>query len=1020
MIRSINMMCSLILACFMLAGSAWGNNTQELDPKTVATYRNIDLLYDLTLISVIGNDMDHSLQYLDELIPLVHANFSKDHPENLSLMTMQSIVSEEAGDMLAASKFQQQFQELKNKSKDHPAFTHSSHRVMRIYVFSGQKEKLRELIKDIVEVNDASIVKHDPNGLLVEPERINNGPSKREKTVLDKIRETMNSLKEMAPFEEPFLAPYKKVLELQIDLDKVKKLYGVDDLHYGYLLYKLGVFYYNNKSYSDAITAFEAFKGGHYLTKKNPAYVMMLHYLAYSYKFSKQDEQGDQIIADIHRLLKKIDFYIRNPFPNPEKPPYAGSFSGVIFSAGKKQVTAFFTATKMENGVDESQIYDPKLRAERLRVIKEFNNNPDAATKKYQGKKDGKWNILIAEEKLLNLKKDFGIYNPEYSTQALKLGFIKAQNPNTRSEALDYLIDSQKFLAPALVNILAFSTEDRQLTYIKENEQGYQAALYLVADQFTHNQAALRKALDLILNHKGMILDFAAQKNLLMFNSLDDKGKELWQQRKVLKQQLIQLLLRNTKNNREKVVPLKDKILKIDRKLMLSMPQKEKSHSDKIITSKVIAKKLKSGVVLLEFVKVPEFDWSTSKPTGNSRYMVFSLNHRGDIELTSLGETKTIDLAIQATIKYVQDKRSVQDKDFGNAALLALSRLHKLLWFPLQKVVEGMDGVVISPEGNINLVPFAALYSSEYKFLIEDKAITYVTSGRDLLRSKTNKKPKQELALFAYPFYGDPRPEDCADPSPATRGLSNKIAPFCELKGTKKEAKGILKYFKKSPLVFTEMDATKEKLMSISSPKVLHIATHAFFLQAENNALRSPEMQLARLGLAMAGANEASTENGSFRGIMTALEVSAMDLHATDLVTLSACETGLGDIEDGEGVYGFRRSFVMAGAKNLLMTLWSVDDVATKNIMKKFYAHYTDGEAPSRALRQAQVEFIAKLREKNNIAPPYYWAPFIIQGSEGVEAEKESAISKGFKDAAGSIVDGIGDSIKSPFKLFGF
>jgi CHAT domain-containing protein len=142
---------------------------------------------------------------------------------------------------------------------------------------------------------------------------------------------------------------------------------------------------------------------------------------------------------------------------------------------------------------------------------------------------------------------------------------------------------------------------------------------------------------------------------------------------------------------------------------------------------------------------------------------------------------------------------------------------------------------------------------------------------------------------------------------------------------------------------------------------------------------------MVRSGLALAGANHASTATSGDDGLLTALEVSGMNLYGTDLVVLSACQTAVGDVRIGEGVYGLRRAFVLAGAKNLVMSLWPVNDQVTLTQMERFYQAYGQGASPAEALRQAQLQTIAELRARTKqafgeaLAPVRLWAPFIVQ-----------------------------------------
>jgi CHAT domain-containing protein len=146
---------------------------------------------------------------------------------------------------------------------------------------------------------------------------------------------------------------------------------------------------------------------------------------------------------------------------------------------------------------------------------------------------------------------------------------------------------------------------------------------------------------------------------------------------------------------------------------------------------------------------------------------------------------------------------------------------------------------------------------------------------------------------------------------------------------------------------------------------------------------------MVRSGLAFAGANHAASVTRGDDGILTALEVTGLDLHATDLVVLSACETALGRVTVGQGVYGLRRAFVLAGARSLVMSLWQVNDKITRDLMERFYRAYAGGQTAPEALRAAQLETIEFLRARTSgvagaggVAPVNLWAPFMLQQAQ--------------------------------------
>jgi CHAT domain-containing protein len=179
--------------------------------------------------------------------------------------------------------------------------------------------------------------------------------------------------------------------------------------------------------------------------------------------------------------------------------------------------------------------------------------------------------------------------------------------------------------------------------------------------------------------------------------------------------------------------------------------------------------------------------------------------------------------------------------------------------------------------------------------------------------------------------------------------------------------------------------ATEAALKRTVGPRVLHIATHGFFLgepdTAVNNATRSinaaPQIAnpLLRSGLAFSGANLRRGDSNE-DGILTALEASGLNLWGTKLVVLSACDTGVGEVRNGEGVYGLRRAFVLAGAESLVMSLWPISDFTTRALMTNYYRNLKQGLGRGEALRQVQLDML----RHNPKLHPFYWANFIQSG----------------------------------------
>ncbi|MGZ4881230.1 MAG: CHAT domain-containing protein [Halobacteriota archaeon] len=281
-----------------------------------------------------------------------------------------------------------------------------------------------------------------------------------------------------------------------------------------------------------------------------------------------------------------------------------------------------------------------------------------------------------------------------------------------------------------------------------------------------------------------------------------------------------------------------------------------------------------------------------------------------------------------------------------------------------------------------------------------------LTGNRKSLLSKLGfRRHKHDTINPLMTCDAHPQAQDASAPT-ASRHSRDFIWPqpkVSRLPATAAEGEQILAIFRSAKLQSSarfQQDALVQPVKATRSPYILHLATHGFFLKNQKLNTRRRfkrsgsadqmfdritaagiENPLLRSGLLLAGINTwlkgGSVPSEAGDGILTAEEVSGMDLTDTDLVVLSACQTGLGEVKTGEGVFGLRRAFMLAGAKTLVMSLWKVDDEATKELMVDFYDRILDGEGRADALRNAQLAI------KEKYPDPYYWGAFITQGNPG-------------------------------------
>lgn len=346
----------------------------------------------------------------------------------------------------------------------------------------------------------------------------------------------------------------------------------------------------------------------------------------------------------------------------------------------------------------------------------------------------------------------------------------------------------------------------------------------------------------------------------------------------------------------------------------------------------------------------------------------------------------------------------------------------------LKKLSPKLKTVYVSPDGAYNQVNLSTLYNpATKKYVLDELDVRTVTNTKDLLQPPGSEQSKKSIAsmktgeaeLFGYPdfnldtaSYAKAKMQmlALAQPNADTRGASDvsqkavaetqktqitqQIIPedralanlnFRTLPGTKTEVEEVSSLLAKntwSVKAHTGAEALEEAVKAVNNPRVLHIATHGFFLPNADRDVdgkyKAGQNPLLRSGLALAGANrkiDASTSTAE-DGILTAYEAMNLNLDKTELVVLSACETGLGEVKNGEGVYGLQRAFKVAGAKSLIMSLWAVSDNATQKLMVEFYRQWTAGKSKRAALRAAQNTLRADTRYK----APYYWGAFVLVG----------------------------------------
>ena len=417
---------------------------------------------------------------------------------------------------------------------------------------------------------------------------------------------------------------------------------------------------------------------------------------------------------------------------------------------------------------------------------------------------------------------------------------------------------------------------------------------------------------------------------------------------------------------------------------------------------------LKPGEAAIEFIR---FHYHNPNPTDSTLYAALLVKPgMASPAYISLFEEKQLD-ALLAPLSE-QGSSGLNELYGGQAG----KSLYRLLWSPVEPHLAGVKTVYYSPSGLMHRLNMGAIPVADGKILADRHELVCLSSTRQLviasayatMAGKTSTAVvyggiQFDMDSTAYPGRSNSQDDDFSNRRGLSFGQTDSTLRGAQgdtwqyLKWSEKEADNVQNILAKAGIAAETRkgwQATEESFKQIGksepSPRILHISTHGFFFPDpksmgsqqlavgnEEPVFKISDHPMIRSGLILAGGNHAWKTGKPLGnredGILTAYEISQLDLRNTDLVVLSACETGLGQIEGNEGVYGLQRAFKIAGAKHLVMSLWQVPDYQTQELMTAFYRNMLEKEMPVRqALHAAQDEMRQKRYE------PFYWAGFVL------------------------------------------
>ena len=555
----------------------------------------------------------------------------------------------------------------------------------------------------------------------------------------------------------------------------------------------------------------------------------------------------------------------------------------------------------------------------------------------------------------------------------------------------------------------------RFLQFLRADEE----RLYALLRAHPENARVRRLALGAALLFKGRSIEESSGISRTVYRSLNAQDRDTLERLRGLRTQLAQLSLQgpgalSRPAYQQRIEELSEQGAALEADLarrsaplraLAALPPPEE------IVDRVAAA-LPKDTALVEFITyvdrplVPRPGTSQPQRPGQLRYLALVLFPDATIRFQDLGPAEPIDSAASR----LRDALANRDAGFQASA----QALHQLAFQPLLPLLGSTPRLFLAPDGQLALVPFAALHDGQ-RFLVDAFDFTYVPSGKSLLPRPPESSPPGSVVVladpdFRAPLQATPLPREDSPvlaerAMPGERFFSTLRADLARrawvptpLPGTRQEAEAIRRLLPQAQL-FLGPEATKERLLQLPPPGILHLATHGFFLEdapplpdsravgkfgalGEDTSAPSPPSPMLRSGLVLAGASapepsgSSPAQSSAERAWVTALELAGLNLWGTQLVVLSACDTGRGDVKLGQGVYGLRRAFLVAGAETVVMSLWKVNDETTRTLMEAYYRYLLAGQGRATALREA-------MRELRRTQPhPHSWAPFIAMGRE--------------------------------------
>jgi len=612
-------------------------------------------------------------------------------------------------------------------------------------------------------------------------------------------------------------------------------------------------------------------------------------------------------------------------------------------------------------------------------------------------------NTVLCEQNLIEAKDirytNFGELHIDYLSSINNLGDFYFENDEF-SKSIRLKLKANSIFINQIENIFKFRSEKEKKSFLESNMFLYSDMIQSIAYHTDYkDEQLLNTVVNNSLIHKGLLLnaskDMLPKLESLSIPEISNKISSYKKKSSFVTNQL-QISISNRVKGFEKHIDSLNN-LEVELTKLYSKHFEEKLSLTKSWKEVI----LKENDIAIEF---SHFGYNNGKWTDSTMYVAYL--YKKDWKLPKaipLFEEKQLMEYLKSANSPNKLYASRGSKAKATKTNLDSEDLYNLIWKPIELHLENIETIYFSPDGLLHKIPFAALGRKDEPLLCETYNLVQLSTTANISAKNQDLNFKNTLFIGGIDYEYTPEIKKQNDTSVAFEGL--KSLKFSKgtrsmgttwnyLPGTLDEVNaigGLLEQKDISSRLLSNKAATEFAFKNFKgqSPSILHIATHGFFFEnltkknpdeiksQQNSTYVLSQDPLLRSGLILAGANYAWKHgNNPYEdddGILTALEISNLDLSNTDMVILSACETGLGDIDGSEGVYGLQRAFKMAGVDLIMMSLWEVPDEETSEFMTIFYTNWLNGQQVRTAFRNTQLEMSTKYKDT-----PEKWAAFVL------------------------------------------